>query len=293
MNRRFIIWASVLIVSLIIMGLAMRILAIKNTPFAEALLIRGITCLALVILFAKKKQLSLWPKSIKTQCVRALCAGLALTLFALSYNWLSASAVSVLSNIDVPLLILLGPIIGVSASERIRILAVLSILLLVWYVLQLEQQAGLFYGLLSLLTSCLLLCIGYHFIKKSMNEENQAITILTPSLAIIFYGLIEYILIHSTPFTWSFDLIIIDVFSGIGMFAAYFATMRLYNLTDLANAEFPTLLSSIIIQPIETLLLGAPLQMIYFLPSLAFVIMIYWILQMQKTIEDNTACQTI
>ncbi|MCW5583343.1 MAG: hypothetical protein KIT56_05585, partial [Gammaproteobacteria bacterium] len=123
-----------------------------------------------------------------------------------------------------------------------------------------------------------LLCFGYFFIKKSMNEENPAITILVPSLAIIFYGLMERIGVSPFAFKWAPELIFINVLSGVGMFGAYIATMQLYKLTNLASAEFPTLISSLVIQPVEAILFNVPLKANYFMPSIGFVMMSYLIL---------------
>jgi hypothetical protein len=213
MNFRFLIWALVLVISMVVMGLTIRILALQEIPLPDSLIMRGGCCLFFVILFAKKQGLTLWPKSVKIQFFRALLAGLALTLYTLSYNWLTASAVSVLSNIDIPLLLLLGPIVGISASWRVRSFSLLSILFLTGYVLGLEAQANLYYGLSTLMIACLLLCFGYLFIKKSMNEENHAITILVPSLAIIFYGFTQRLVIDTSAFVWTFELVIIGVLS--------------------------------------------------------------------------------
>lgn len=286
MNWRFLIWALIMIMSLIVMGLAMRVLALADISLADGLIVRGVSCLGLVILFAYGKALSLVPKAPSTQCVRALLAGFALTLFTLSYNWLTASAVSVLSNIDVPLLVVLGPFIGIRASIKVRALSFVSILFLVWYVLGLEVQPQLFYGLTSLMTACFLLCFGYVFIKKSMEEENQAIAILTPALAIIMYGLMQKVVFYSAPSLWTPTLICTAMVSGVGMFFAYIATMKLYELTDIANAEFPTLISSLVIQPFEWMILDVSFQVIYVMPTIIFVLMTYFLLQAQRHQEE-------
>ncbi len=287
MKSRFSLWAFILIFSLVITGLCIRLLATRGVPLSESLVLRGISCLLLVIIFAYKRNLSLWPKSIRTQFFRALLAGFALTLFSMSYNWLTASTVSVLSNIDVPLLIALGPLVGIQASWRSRGLSLVSILFLIWYVSALEVQRNLFLGLASLSIGTLALCFGYLFIKKSMNDENEGITILVPSLAIVFYGILDQFgagLLSSGQIfeTWNLEFILIGILSGCGMFGAYIATMRLYSLTDIATAELPTLLSSIVIQPFEALFLNEALQATYFISSICFVLMIFFIVHYAK-----------
>jgi drug/metabolite transporter (DMT)-like permease len=280
MYWRFFYWASVLTMTLTVNGLCARALAVGGVPYSESLITRGLSCLLLVVPFAHWKGLSLIPRSLKTQFFRALLAGLALTLFVMSYNWLTASAVAVLSNIDVPLLIVLGPLVGITAHRGIRILSFLSISFLVWFVVSLEAQVDLTYGLSALGLGVLLLCFGYLFIKKTMSEENEAITMLTPSLAILFYGGAQYLLGHAPATVWSPYLGGMAFLSGATMFGAYYATMRLYAVTDLASAEFPTLIASLVIQPLEAIFLDSPMQATYLLSSGGFVLTTFFILRL-------------
>lgn len=269
------------------MGLSMRVLAVDSVPVSESLVVRGLSCLIFVIAFARWKKLSLVPKNTTSQMFRALLAGLALTFLSLSYNWLTASTVSVLSNIDVPLLVVLGPLVGIASSFRVRVLSIVSISFLVWYVSGLEMQENLPLGLTSLLTGSLLLCFGYFYIKKSMAEENEAIAVLTPSVAILIYGIGEYLALGQTSSSWSRWNFILCVASGVGMFGAYLSTMRLYELTDLASAEFPTLISSILIQPVERLFLGEPLKGVYLASATGFVVTTYLILKWNREPAPN------
>ena len=282
MKFHFAFWAAILVLSLTAVGLCIRILATNGISLSESLMLRGASCLLLVFIFAHLKSHSLKPKALKTQFFRALIAGLALSFFSLSYKWLTASAVAVISNIDVPLLIVLGPIIGVATSVRARVLAVFSILCLVWYVTGIESQSNLVLGIGVLLVACFLLCLGYLFIKKSMNEENEAITILTPALAIIAYGIVERILMPAVAQAWTPGLFIIDIISGFGMFGCYIATMKLYGLADLATAEFPTLIASLVIQPLEAIFLNESMKPTYVWSSLAFVFISFYILKWQN-----------
>lgn len=277
-----------LIASLVLTGLCMRHLSLIGVSYAESLLWRGLVCLGATLLFAQSHGLSLMPKSLRTQAFRAVIAGLALTFLTLSYNWLSAGAVSVLSNIDVPLLVVMSPWLGLSAARRTKILSIVSILFLVWYVSSLELQEDLFYGLSTLFIGTILLCFGYLYIKKSMNEENRAITILTPAVAIILYGIVQLLFIEKPEtLTFSAPVALSSLLSGLGMFGAYFTTMKLYEQTDIATAEFPTLLSSIAIQPIETFFLQTPILPAYLISSIGFVVVTYLILMQQA--RDETA----
>jgi len=282
MKTPYLIWSSILISSLTLNGLAARSLAIKGLPYYDSLSSRGLFCLLLVFIFSRHKKLTLIPKSIKNQIFRACIAGLALSLFTLSYKWLSASTVAVLSNVDVPLLVLLGSSVGIRSSFKIKILSLTSILLLVFYMRGLEQQSDLYLGLMSLGSGCLLLCFGYYFIKRSMEEENEAITILTPALAVLVFGLLQRALTKESSVSWNTFMVFESFLAGVGMFGAYYATMRLYEITDIATAEFPTLISSIVIQPLEAMFLHSSIQTPYLLSSVVFVGIVYYILRLEN-----------
>ena len=265
--------------NLVVSSLSLRYLAVNGMPFSDSLVWRGAICLLFVFAFARRRKMALVPKSISTQLLRALIAGLALTLYTLSYNWLTASAISVLSNIDVPLLMVLGPLVGVRASWRVRLLSLLSIVCLAWFVSNFEVQNGLLYGLGALMISTFLLCFGYLFIKRSMAEENETVTILTPALAIFGYGLLENGG-HLEGLTS--DLLLATIFSGASMFGAYWTTIRLYKHADLASAEFPSLIAAIFVQPMESVLLHEPMRATYLLSSLVFIALIYLVLNLRR-----------
>jgi hypothetical protein len=141
----------------------MRFLALRGVPYGENLAARGAACVVFVAMFAARRRLSLVPRAIGKQTVRALIAGLGLTFYAMTYDWLTASAVALLSNIDVPMLVVLGPLVGVQASSRMRVMALVPMVFLIWYVSALEAQPSLFLGLASLSVATLLLCVGYWF----------------------------------------------------------------------------------------------------------------------------------
>lgn len=266
-------------------GLCMRLLAIRGVSAGESLMTRGLSCLGVVLIFSWITGLTIRIKAPKAQLVRALVAGLALSFYTLCYASLSASAVSTLSNIDVPMLLVLGPIVGVSVSKRVQVASIASILFLVLFVIGMEHNHAVWIGLVQLFVGTLLLCFGYWFIKRSMDEENEAVTIMVPALAIAVYGLIEWNVASHPPSPWTLELGLAATTSGVCMFLAYFSTMKLYRLTDIATAEFPTLIASLLIQPIEAVLLGEPTQIIYAVSTLGFIVTTYFILRWQNPVE--------
>ena len=287
LKRNYIFWGTLLVLSLLASGLCMRAAAIENIPYSQSLVGRGFASLFLTLIFAQTKKLSIWPKRPRTQLLRAGLAGLALSLFLMSYTWLSASTVSVLSNIDVPMLMILGPLIGVSATMRTRFFSLVSVIVLGFYILRMESQKNMLLGLIVLFLGVFLLCFGYLFIKKSMKEENEAVTIIVPSLAIVVYGVGQGF--FSTQGWEGAPIFYFQAFlSGLSMFGAYYCTMRLYTDWNLAIAEFPTLLSSLLIQPLEAFILGSKVEWSIFCISLIFVAIILWILVLQSRAGESS-----
>jgi hypothetical protein len=286
MKKPFILWSTILILSLIVSGLTMRSMALQGVPYFQSLALRGGFSFIAVLIYASLGRLSLVPKNPRTQASRAALAGLALGFFTLSYEYLSASAVSVLSNVDLPIMLALAPLFGMKLDKKIRLLSLASILCLVAYVAHLGQHQDLLWGLVTLGSGSFLLCLGYLYIKKSMGEENSSVTIMVPSLAIVLYGLVFSQFSSEVMAPTTTSLLIEAALSGLSMFGAYIATMKLYSLTNIATAEFPTLLSSVLIQPLELFFLDAPLEAPYLLSSTAFVVCIYFIMSLQKKLPE-------
>ncbi len=280
LKPEFCRWSVALTVSISLLGLTIRSLAVADVALSESMCLRGFGSLVLTGIWAKAQGHSLIPRSIKNQFVRAVVAGLALTFVTASYRWLSASAVSVLSNADIPMLVILGSWIGQTSSIRAKTLSCVSIVLLAIYGLGIQSQTNWLLGLSSLFVGLILLCFGYSFIKKSMQQENRAITTMTPALALIVFGAVQKITepIIISP-NWNSNLIVLGIVSGLAMFCAYYATMKLYDVADIAIAEFPTLVASLVIQPAEAVLFHQPLEAKPFVLTFVFIIVTYFILK--------------
>lgn len=280
MNRRFLLWGATLIACLVVNGLCLRAIATSGVSVSESLVLRGLSCVLVVAFYAYTKKLSLLPNQPRTQMLRAFLAGLALSAISLSYLWLTASTIAMLSIIDVPLLVVLGPIVGVRTSLAVRALALLAIGILIWFITNLDVQTNLTYGLTALISGVLLLCFGYLMIKKSMGQENAAVTVLTPALALMAFGIVQRLL-HSSATPWTINMLAVAAVAGLCMFGAYYATMRLYEHADLALAEFPTLLASLAIQPLEAALLREPMHLSYLICSVCFIAVVATLLRIR------------
>ena len=295
------VYSFSLICSLLASGIIARILALKQISYGESLLFKGLSCLGLILLFAFKNNTSLIPKNGKLQFLRFLLSGTSLGLFTLSYNYLSATGVATLSNIDIPVILLLGFFWGVRASKKTVLASITTIFLVIILAFMSEAtlQENQIKGSILVIFSSLLICLGYFLINESMKLENELMVILTPTLGIIAYGLLiklsPSLLISSTfpatavipaifsklntPTTEVLQNILLYLTSGASMFGAYIFTMKLYKLLDISLAEFPTLLSTLLIQPVEYFLIGEKFNLSYFLITLIIIVFVIILLK--------------
>lgn len=276
-------WSLLLITSLGCLGLSIRYLALHEMPLAQSLTIRGLACLFITVLVALANKETFVPKNKKTQIVRGLIAGGALGLFSLSYNTLPATIVSVLSQIDVPLIIILSSITSQSITWKSKWLSVFSIILLITLVLTLEKDSYSVMGIIYLLAGTVLLSIGYLLIKKSLAEESLSSTILTPGLSLVIYGLLIQQFTDQHWMVENSKVIFISIISGFLMYLSYIATAKLYALTSIAEAEFPTLISSLLLFPLEFYLLKQDFNKNEVLYSLGFLFLIYYTVKSQES----------
>ena len=83
-------------------------LSINENPTEVTLLLRGLGCISLSILFAWQKNYSLIPNKPKLQLMRLFIAGFGLALMIGSYNYINASTIAVLLKFDVIFLIFIS-----------------------------------------------------------------------------------------------------------------------------------------------------------------------------------------
>lgn len=290
------VYSFSLICSLLASGIIARVLALREVSYEESLFFKGLSCLGLILFFALKNNISLIPKNYKLQFVRFLLAGTSLGLFTLSYNYLSATGVATLSNIDIPVILLLGFFWGTRASKKTVLASITTIALVIIlaFLSEATSQENQIKGSILVIFSSLLICLGYFLINESMKLENELMVILTPTLGIIVYALVirfsdstipatSVVLAMfsaiNTPNAEVFQNILLFSASGASMFGAYIFTMKLYQLLDISLAEFPTLLSTLLIQPVEYFLIGEKFNLSYFLITLIIILFVLILLK--------------
>lgn len=257
-------------------ALALKQLARMGVSAADTLVWRGLVCVALAAAFAAYHRASLWPNRPGLQAARAASAGLSLWLLTAAYQYANATTVSAISRLDTAILIMLGPLAAVAASNLQRGLAALSFLVLAF--LALAQGSGesvLGYGLAF--AGTLGVTAGYLFLRSSAKSENPYVIAGVAGAAIVVYGLAAQAFgppsVAFEPLAWG-----LLAASGMMMYALYQLTIALYKVMDVALAEYPTLFAALLVLPAEALVFGVQFSAVYVAAMVANVALLGGIL---------------
>lgn len=253
--------------TLLVNGLLTKFLIMNGLKGHELLILSGLGSLVCVVLQSMKYSHSLNPQNKRKQFFRALLAGGALYLITASYEHLSATSVSLVSRTDLALLILLGPLAQVPSKLLHRVGAAVAILFILGFIGLRDE----FRGVLMAFSGTVAITAGYLFIKASMKEENTSVSILTPSLAILAFGSV-IAATASGPFLNARPWVILGgVVLGALMFLIYRLTMKMYALMDIASAEYPTLVASGLMLPLEIYFFRTQFPLIHVLLIFTFI----------------------
>lgn len=260
--------------SLLLNGLLTKYSMLNGLAVHEILTLSGLGCLACTLLYSWFSKQSLVPKRILKQSARAAVAGLALYLLTKSYAHLNATSVSLIGRADLGILIVLGPMIKVPSLPVHRVLAVLIMLFTLLF-LGIDSQTGDgWIGLALAFSGTIIITIGYLLIKESMKDENEAVGILTPALAVMAYGLGGSFLSDSALVTsLSFELLLCGIGLGCLMFFLYRLTFKMYRQFDIATAEYPTLIATGLMLPMEMYFFEVHFSLSYILAIVIFIVL--------------------
>lgn len=227
-------------------------LSLDSVPTEVTLMVRGLGCILMSLLFAYKNNYSISPKKPKLQFARLFIAGLGLGLMIASYQYINASTVAVLFKFDVVFLIFISMFLGKKAKGMIYY-ALGAFALLSIHIFFFKENSENILGYVAALSGTFVISIGFLLLNKSGKFENQAVTCLVPGVSISLFGLLLAFQKQGTYFDISNFSLLIALFSGFVMFAIYNYTLKLYRKHSVVFAELLTFICIILFIPIEIL----------------------------------------
>lgn len=242
-------------------GLVLRSLSLSEVGTGQILFFRGMFSLFFLVGIAKGRISHLFPNNRSLALRRLLVGGAALSFATASYQFLSATSVSVIARLDVAICVLIGFFFGERLPRGRGLLtlvfAILPSIGLVWWNSCLENAVGLFCAF----TSVCLLSFSYFLLKKATEGERIEAVVAVPSFAILLFGLLIVFVLPSAgsrsqlmPYVFNVWVWVQLFLSGLIMYFTYSFTAQLYQVMSVSRAEYPTLFSTLLILPAEWLL---------------------------------------
>ena len=225
-----------------------------DLSLASLLIYRGLSCLLFAAAIAFCSGQAFFPVEPRIQGIRMFLGGSALACIIAGYRFVDASTVALLGRLDLAFLVLLGAWTGGVYSSRRRMLAGISVVIAVAYVLY-EAETSTALGALLAVVGALLVSISYLVLRSSVRDESIPALTLSPALALVLIGCTSRLIEGGTDdIPWIVWLLLF--LAGAVMYLIYDATVRLYRMFDVAAAEFPTVLAALILVPLESAVFG-------------------------------------
>lgn len=230
--------------------LFLKILSLKKNPIEMTLIMRGVGCITMSIIFALKMNFSLLPKRPKLQFIRLCIAGLGLALIISSYQYVHASTVAVLLKFDVIFLIFISAFLG-HKTKNMTYYALGAFVLLFIHISLFKGPTEDIFGHVMALVGTFIISIGFLLLNKSGKSENKAVTCLIPGLSLFLFGLLLAVKNREDYIKLITFSSMLACLSGVIMFAIYIYTLKLYNKHSVVFTELLTFICIFIFIPIE------------------------------------------
>ena len=254
-------------------------------PSAIVLLCRSVTTLTLSTVVGRWQGHSLWPTNWRTQRLRLINSGVALYLFLLSFQYLSATTVGVLQRLDIPILIILTSIGNRQFGQRGR-LAIIIILGVLGFVSLSRHVDEPLLGFAIALTAVFLLSVSFILIKRSVEQENGFVMMNITCLSSIGVSLLSLAITGDTGWHGQHQDIGLLLLSGVLQFTQYCCLVALYRRLPIERAQFPTVLGAISTMILEMLLEQKFFAPIHIICIVVLTALIGWISFTKTTAQE-------
>jgi drug/metabolite transporter (DMT)-like permease len=233
-----------------------RYLLVGGTPVSTLLFISGLGNLILATTLALINNQSFAPKSWKFQTLRLITNCFFWLALAQGLSLVSATSVALFSKAYVPLLILAAPLLGIKYSNTQKTLAFFTLLVMGIFVIAGRASNESLLGFGFVFVAVLAVMIEFIMLRKSAFKESTFILAAVPGLACLSCGFFWIVTTSNTQQIAEISLleIVLAVISGFSIYGAYFVTVIRYKILPLGLAEYPALLTAVVLLPTEYVL---------------------------------------
>ena len=286
------VWLSIAVVALVaLQNNNIEYLTEDGYSSSIVLLCRSFTTLTLSTIVGKWQGHSLWPANWRTQRLRLINSGVALYLFLLSFQYLSATTVGLLQRLDIPILIILTGIGNRQFGQRGR-LAMVIILGVLGFVSLSRQVDEPLIGFAIALTAVFMLSVSFILIKRSVAQENGFVMMNITCLSSIGVSVLSLAITRDTGWHGHHHDIGLLVLSGVLQFTQYCCLVALYRRLPIERAQFPTVLGAISTMILEMLLEHKLFAPVHIICIVVLTALIGWLSFTKATVQEPEVAET-
>lgn len=248
----------------------------------EILFFMGAGCLSVASLEVMIKKEPILPKNARYQFFRLFVTGGAWFFATLSFKYLNAGTISIISKVNTPLMIIVASFIGVFYSKKQIRLSYLTVVLFFVFAIWNRNPNDHFLGYIFFSIALVFVIIEYIMLKDSTQKENMYIVAATPSISCFLIGLLGVCFQESafqalTSFTGFLVFL-----NGIVMYLFYRLSIYRYRILPLGLSELPALLASYVIIFGERTLFGVQHSVGYILFLVLVTVLLLYIFTLRK-----------
>lgn len=256
----------------------------------QILFYRGGFTLLLTIVYARYKKQTLVPTDIKAQALRFITTGGSLLLALFSFNYLSAGTVSLLSRLDIPVLVLFSVLLKKSKhwfQIALSLLVIGAVLFLTIDPNFIDEDRN---GFLLIFGSIGMVAIGYLTVHRGSNTESIPALINVSSMSCLFFGGLLMIF-YRYEWVIAFENVAMIIISSFINIALFYLTIARYKAYSPEKALLPFVLAilstSVFEMIIEQKFYSA--KELIVTATLTFIISLICLINPTKTTIINTA----
>lgn len=250
MSRTQYLIAAAIILAISFYNYSVEMLTDLDYTPAQIMLSRGSMALVLGMAIALIKKQPLLPNHWRPQIVRFFLTGTAAYLAIVAYQYLSAATVSLIYQLDVPIVIFISAFGGQKKSPLqfwLSLWTVLTVLYLAVDARFIDEEPE---GFLFAIVSVCMVCVGYFLVKKASVRENAFMISNVFSLSNVVFGL-ALLLINRQAFRMDAAHVWIFVVGAVSQVSLYLLAVQLYRWFDIEKTRLPYVLATVFILIME------------------------------------------
>jgi hypothetical protein len=270
------LWIAAYVLVTLLNQIALKWASAQGVSTAQALIVRGAVCSLLAIAVATGLGEAILPKHIKHQFIRFINAGFVLAALMASYHFISATSVSLISRMDIPIMVVAATSLGCNSNTFQRVLAYCTLGLTGLFIFVSSHNESTF-GYFLAISGVVANVIGYVFLQTSVNSESPAVVALVPGIASVVFGL-SIGIATKVSIVWSAKENGVLVCTGVAMYLMYKISIGLYKSLSLIGAQYPTILIPALSMPLEAWIMNRSFDAIYVLLTMIIMALLTGVL---------------